>query len=68
MKSDIVPIMQATISGELEKIGLEWFSQASVCVVMASGGYPGHYDRGKGNGGIGFIKKSRRYTCLSCWY
>ena len=39
MKSDIVPIMLATISGELDKIDLEWHSQASVCVVMASGGY-----------------------------
>ncbi len=46
MKSDIVPIMLATISGELDKIDLEWHSRASVCVVMASGGYPGKYDNG----------------------
>ncbi len=56
MKSDIVPIMQATISGELEKIDLEWFSQASVCVVMASGGYPGHYDKGKEITGLDLLK------------
>ena len=47
MKSDIVPIMLATISGDLDKVDLEWYPQASVCVVMASDGYPGNYDNGK---------------------
>ncbi len=47
MKSDIVPIMLATISGDLDNVDLEWLPQASVCVVMASGGYPGQYDNGK---------------------
>ncbi len=56
MKSDIVPIMLATISGELDKIDLEWYSRASVCVVMASGGYPGKYDNGMGISGLDFLK------------
>lgn len=56
MKSDIVPIMLATISGELDKIDLEWHSQASVCVVMASGGYPGQYDNGKEITGLDLLK------------
>ena len=56
MKSDIVPIMLATISGELDKIELEWYSQASVCVVMASGGYPGSYDNGKEITGLDSLK------------
>ena len=56
MKSDIVPIMLATISGELDKIELEWYSQASVCVVMASGGYPGSYDNGKEIAGLDSLK------------
>ena len=56
MKSDIVPIMLATISGKLDKIDLEWYSQASVCVVMASGGYPGHYDNGKEITGLDLLK------------
>ncbi len=56
MKSDIVPIMLATISGELDKIELEWHSQASVCVVMASGGYPGSYDNGKEIIGLDSLK------------
>jgi len=47
MKSDIVPIMLATISGGLDNVDLKWLPHASVCVVMASGGYPGQYDNGK---------------------
>ncbi|HJO55414.1 MAG TPA: phosphoribosylamine--glycine ligase, partial [Candidatus Scalindua sp.] len=56
MKSDIVPIMLATISGDLDKVELEWYSQASVCVVMASGGYPGSYDNGKEITGLDSLK------------
>ncbi len=56
MKSDIVPIMLATISGELDKIDLEWHSRASVCVVMASGGYPGKYDNGMEIAGLDLLK------------
>ncbi len=56
MKSDIVPIMLATITGELDKVDLDWYSQASVCVVMASGGYPGSYDNGKQITGLDSVK------------
>ena len=56
MKSDIVPIMLATISGGLDNVDLEWFPQASVCVVMAAGGYPGQYDNGKEIKGLDSLK------------
>ena len=56
MKSDIVPIMLATISGGLDNVDLEWLPQASVCVVMASGGYPGQYDNGKEIKGLDSLK------------
>ena len=56
MKSDIVPIMLATISGGLDNVDLEWFPQASVCVVMAAGGYPGQYDNGKEIKGVDSLK------------
>lgn len=56
MKSDIVPIMLATISGDLDNVDLEWFPQASVCVVMASGGYPGQFDNGKEIKGLDLLK------------
>jgi phosphoribosylamine--glycine ligase len=47
LKTDIVDVMDAVIDGTLDKITLEWDSRAAVCVVMASGGYPGSYDKGK---------------------
>jgi phosphoribosylamine--glycine ligase len=47
LKSDIVPVMQACIDGTLDKVQLEWVDGPAVCVVMASGGYPVEYEKGK---------------------
>src|SRR3972149_4114630 len=43
MKSDIVPILNAIVDEKLSGKTIEWRSDASVCVVMASRGYPGDY-------------------------
>ncbi|MDP7016831.1 MAG: phosphoribosylamine--glycine ligase [Pirellulaceae bacterium] len=46
LKSDLATVIEATIDGRLEEIGpLEWDPRPAVCVVMASEGYPGSYDR-----------------------
>ena len=47
MKGDIVPILEACIHGNLSKLRVEWDPRTAVCVVMASGGYPGDYEKGK---------------------
>jgi phosphoribosylamine--glycine ligase len=47
LKSDLIPVMEATIDGTLGKIQAEWDPRPAVCVVMASGGYPGSYAKGK---------------------
>ena len=47
MKSDLVEAMLATVDGSLDKITLKWDERASVCVVLASGGYPDKYETGK---------------------
>ena len=47
LKSDIVPVIQACIDGTLDKVKLEWIEGPAVCVVMASGGYPVEYEKGK---------------------
>ncbi|MCH8204462.1 MAG: phosphoribosylamine--glycine ligase [Candidatus Hydrogenedentes bacterium] len=47
MKSDIVPYLMACIDGTLEGMDVEWEDGACVAVVMASGGYPGAYEKGK---------------------
>lgn len=46
LQSDLVEPFQAILSGELDKVRLEWDPRAAVCVVMASGGYPGNYRTG----------------------
>lgn len=47
LKSDLLEAMLATCNGTLDKIMLKWDSRAAVCVVMASGGYPDDYEKGK---------------------
>ncbi len=47
MKSDLVDLLEATIDGSLDGKSIEWDERAAVCVVMASGGYPGDYAKGK---------------------
>jgi len=47
LKTDLVDVMEAVIDGTLDKITLDWDKRAAVCVVMSSGGYPGHYEKGK---------------------
>ena len=46
IKSDIVPVMEAVIDGRLDQCVLDIDVRASVCVVMASAGYPGKYPKG----------------------
>src|SRR6185295_14072027 len=47
LENDLVELLDASVSGTLDKIELKWSPMASVCVVMASGGYPGSYAKGK---------------------
>lgn len=47
LENDLVELLDASASGTLAKHELKWNPLASVCVVMASGGYPGSYARGK---------------------
>ncbi len=46
LKTDLVEIMEAVIHGELSEQEILWSDQATVCVILASGGYPGSYDKG----------------------
>lgn len=47
MKNDIVDVMNACIDGKLDDIDLQFEDNAAVCVVLASDGYPEHYEKGK---------------------
>ena len=46
MKNDIIDVMCACVDGTLGKIKLEFEDNAAVCVMLASSGYPGKYERG----------------------
>ncbi len=47
LKSDLLEVLLATCDGKLDEITLKWDPRPAVCVVMASGGYPGDYLKGK---------------------
>ncbi|MFA7255399.1 MAG: phosphoribosylamine--glycine ligase [Candidatus Omnitrophota bacterium] len=46
LKSDLLPVMVQIANGCLDTERLEWHDKACMTVVMASGGYPGHYEKG----------------------
>ncbi len=46
MKNDIVEVFEACIDGKLNEIKLEFEENAAVCVILASDGYPEHYEKG----------------------
>ena len=52
LRSDLLPLLEATIDGKLEDTTIEWDERAAVTIVLASGGYPGKYDVGKPISGL----------------
>jgi phosphoribosylamine--glycine ligase len=47
LKSDLADVLEATLDNRLDEMTLEWDPRPAVCVVMASGGYPDKYEKGK---------------------
>lgn len=56
LKTDLIDISFAIIEERLSEMELEWRTEASVCVVLASRGYPGKYEKGKVIDGIDKLK------------
>src|SRR5207302_5039733 len=52
MKSDLLPLLEATIDGKIDTCAIEWDTRAAVTVVLTSGGYPGKYETGKSISGL----------------
>jgi phosphoribosylamine--glycine ligase len=52
MKSDLLPVLEATIDGKIDNYSIEWDQRPAVTVVLASGGYPGNYETGKNISGL----------------
>jgi phosphoribosylamine---glycine ligase len=57
MKSDLLPLLEATIDGKIDQCAIEWDTRAAVTVVLASAGYPGKYETGKPISGLGDAAK-----------
>jgi len=57
LENDLVELLDASASGTLARHELKWKPEASVCVIMASGGYPGNYPKGKIISGIDTANK-----------
>jgi phosphoribosylamine--glycine ligase len=48
LKTDLVDVLEAAVDGRLSELEpLEWDERPSICVVMASEGYPGDYEKGR---------------------
>jgi phosphoribosylamine--glycine ligase len=52
MESDLLPILDAVIDHRLHEVEIAWHPEPAVCVVMAAGGYPGAYEKGKAISGL----------------
>lgn len=58
LDSDLYDILNAVIDEKLEEIDIQWKKDAACCVVMASGGYPKAYEKGKVITGLDTVKNS----------
>ncbi|MGP3778663.1 phosphoribosylamine--glycine ligase [Halanaerobium saccharolyticum] len=52
LETDLVDIMESVLKEDLDKIEIKWKDKKALCVVMASGGYPVNYEKGKEITGI----------------
>ena len=64
MKTDLIDVMEACIDGTLDQIDLQFEDNAAVCVVIASGGYPGSYEKGKVIRGLEAFDGADGYYCF----
>ena len=47
LETDLIEIIEAILEGTLAKVDIRWKPESAVCVVMAAGGYPGPYEKGR---------------------
>src|SRR6185295_16897732 len=56
LKTDLLDIVEAVVEHRLDQLEIEWHDQSAVCVVLASGGYPGSYEVGLPISGLSDVK------------
>jgi phosphoribosylamine--glycine ligase len=57
LESDLVPILKASIDEELDKVEVKWKKEFAICVILASKGYPGTYNKGEVIEGLDDVKQ-----------
>jgi phosphoribosylamine--glycine ligase len=62
LESDVIDIMNAVVEGSLKDIEIKWTDRASVCVVMASAGYPFSYRTGERITGLDALEEEGVYV------
>jgi phosphoribosylamine--glycine ligase len=58
LKTDLLDIFVASVNGRLNDLEINWSDESAVCVVLASGGYPGPYKKGLPISGLDQVKQS----------
>ncbi len=58
LESDLYDVFNAVIDGKLDEMDIRWADNAACCVVMASGGYPKAYEKGKEISGLDAVTDS----------
>lgn len=64
LKNDIIDVMEACVDGTLDTIRIEFEDRATVCVVLASDGYPVAYEKGKVITGLENFEGREDYYCF----
>lgn len=64
MKNDLIDVIEACIDGTLDQVDLQFEDNATVCVVLASDGYPVAYEKGLPITGLDEFKKHEGYYCF----
>jgi phosphoribosylamine---glycine ligase len=62
LKTDLVDLIEATITGRLDAVTAQWDVRFAVCVVLASGGYPGKYETGMAIAGLDRVDQMDEVT------
>ncbi len=52
LKSDLLPLLEATIDGKLDRVKADWHQDPAICVVLTAKGYPGVYNKGEEISGL----------------
>ncbi|WP_046213906.1 phosphoribosylamine--glycine ligase [Paenibacillus wulumuqiensis] len=58
LQTDLLDIFLATVNGTLADVDIQWSDESAVCVILASGGYPGSYTKGLPIEGLDSIEQA----------